>query len=79
VGSRAGLDAVKKQAVLGRTNRILSLIRHEPHRNPLVEQFYCCMCICFHGNFFAEPLPSNDRGIHIQIHRLIGGIYEVRR
>jgi hypothetical protein len=26
-----------------------------------------------------EPLPSNDREIHIQTHRLMGGICEVRR
>jgi hypothetical protein len=31
------------------------------------------------GIHFTEPLPSNDRGIHIQAHRLMGGIYEVRR
>jgi hypothetical protein len=28
---------------------------------------------------FTKPLPSNDRGIHIQTHRLVGDIYEVRR
>jgi hypothetical protein len=30
------------------------------------------------GNVFTEPLPSNDRGIHIQTyrHRLMGGIYK---
>jgi hypothetical protein len=41
----------------------------------------------FHGSacvfvaavtFFSDPLPSNDRGIHIQTHRLMGRIYEVR-
>jgi hypothetical protein len=27
-------------------------------------------------NFYrTEPLPSNDRGLHIQTHRLIGGIF----
>jgi hypothetical protein len=24
---------------------------------------------------FTEPLPSNDRGIHVQTHRLMGQIY----
>jgi hypothetical protein len=24
---------------------------------------------------FTEPLPSNYRGIHIQIHKLLGGIF----
>jgi hypothetical protein len=28
---------------------------------------------------FGEPLPSNDSGIHAQIHRLMDGIYEVNR
>jgi hypothetical protein len=36
-------------------------------------------CIRYHGNVFTEPFPSNDRGIHIQTHRLIGGIYEVHQ
>jgi hypothetical protein len=31
------------------------------------------------GIHFIEPLPSNDRGIHIQTHGLVRGIYEVRR
>jgi hypothetical protein len=30
------------------------------------------------SNVFTEPLPSNDRGIHIQTLRLMGGIYKVR-
>jgi hypothetical protein len=55
-------------------------IRHGPHRKRRVKQFfYCCMCICCRGNIFTEPLPSNERGLHIQTHRLMGGIYEVRR
>jgi hypothetical protein len=55
-------------------------IRHGPHRKRRVRQFYyCCVCILCRGNVFTGPLPSNDRGIHIQIHRLMGGIYEVRR
>jgi hypothetical protein len=29
--------------------------------------------------FFAEPLPSNDGGKHIQKHTLIEEIYKVRR
>jgi hypothetical protein len=28
------------------------------------------------GGFYrTEPLPSNDRGIHVQTHRLMGGIF----
>jgi hypothetical protein len=56
------------------------LIRHGPHRKRRVKQvFYYCVCIRCCGNVFSEPLPSNDRGLHIQTHRLMGGIYEVRR
>jgi hypothetical protein len=56
------------------------LIRHGPHKNRRVQQFfYCCMCICCRGNVFTESLPSNDRGIHIKTHRLIRKIYEMRR
>jgi hypothetical protein len=41
--------------------------------------FYCCVCIRSHGEVSAEPLPSKDRGIDIETHRLMGKIYEVRR
>jgi hypothetical protein len=27
--------------------------------------FYCCVCIRCRGDVHAEPLPSNDRGIHM--------------
>jgi hypothetical protein len=53
------------------------LIRHGKRR--VQHLFYCCVCIRCHGNVFTEPLPSNDRVIHIQRHRLTGGIYGVRR
>jgi hypothetical protein len=53
-----------KQEVLGRTNRLLSLILHGPHWKRRVQQFfYCCVCIRYLGNVSTEPLPSNDRGI----------------
>jgi hypothetical protein len=49
---------------LGRTNRLLSLIRHWPHSKRLVQQFfYCCVNIRYRGNVSTEPLSSNDRGI----------------
>jgi hypothetical protein len=37
------------------------------------------MFILRRGNIFTEPLPSNDMTTHIQTHRLVEGIYEVRR
>jgi hypothetical protein len=50
-----------KQDVLGRTNRLLSLIRHGPHWKQRVQQFfYCCVSILYRGNFPTELLPSND-------------------
>jgi hypothetical protein len=49
------------------------LLRRGPHRKRRVQQFfYCCLCIRCRGNFFTEPLSSNDRGIHIQTQRLMG-------
>jgi hypothetical protein len=56
------------------------LIRHESHRKRRLEQFFCCcVCICCHGNVYSEPLPSNNRELHIQPHRLMGGTYKERR
>jgi hypothetical protein len=53
-----------QQEVLGRTNRLISLIRHGTHRKRRIQQFfYCCVCIRYRSNVSTEPLPSNDRGI----------------
>jgi hypothetical protein len=49
----------------------------EAHRKVL-KNSYIVACIRCRSNVFTKPLPSNDR-IHIQTHRLMGGIYEVRR
>jgi hypothetical protein len=66
--------------VLGRNNRLHSLIKHGPNRKRPVQQlFHCCVCITCGGKDFTEPLPSNNRGINIQAHRPMGGIYAVRR
>jgi hypothetical protein len=52
-----------KQEVLGKANRLLSLIRYGPRRKRDVQQFlYCCVCIRYRDNDFTEPLPSNDSG-----------------
>jgi hypothetical protein len=59
--SLAGFKILKQQEALGRTNRLLSLIRHGPRLKRRVQQvFYCCVCIRYHGNISTEPLPSND-------------------
>jgi hypothetical protein len=58
------LNALLEQEVLGRTNRLFSLIRHGPHWKRRFQQyFYCCVCIRYRDNISTEPLPSNDRGI----------------
>jgi hypothetical protein len=45
------------------------LIRHGPLRKRRLQPFfYWCLCIRCHGNVFALPLPSKDRGIQIQTH-----------
>jgi hypothetical protein len=52
------------QEVLGRTNRLLSLIQQGPHWIRRVQQsFYRCVCIRYRGSVPTKPLPSNDRGI----------------
>jgi hypothetical protein len=53
----------KGQEVLGRTNRLLSLIRQGPHWKRIQQLFCCCMCIHYRGNVSTEPSPSNDWGI----------------
>jgi hypothetical protein len=53
-----------EQKVLGKTNLLLSFIRHRKHKKRRVNNFfYGCMCIRCRGNNFIEPLPSNDREI----------------
>jgi hypothetical protein len=51
-----------KQEVLGRTNGLLSLIRHAPYAKPRLQQIFCG------ENIFTEPLPSNDRGVRRKTH-----------
>jgi hypothetical protein len=54
----------QQQEDLGRTNRLLFLIRHGQHWKRRIQQFfYCFVCIRYRGNVSTEPLPSNDRGI----------------
>jgi hypothetical protein len=53
-----------KKVFLGRTNRLLSLIRYGPHLRRRVQQFFFrCVCIRCRSNVSTEPLPSNDKGI----------------
>jgi hypothetical protein len=56
------------------------LIGQGSHRKRRVQQFfYCCLCVSWRNTSFTEPLPSNNWGIHIQTHRWMRGIYELRR
>jgi hypothetical protein len=53
----------KEQEVLWRTNRLLSWIRHGPHRKWRVQQFfYCCVCIRYRSNVSTEQLSIKDKG-----------------
>jgi hypothetical protein len=63
----ASLKLNFKQEVLGRTSRLLSLIRNGSLWKRRVQQFFCCcMCISYLGNVSTKPFPSNDRGNFIQ-------------
>jgi hypothetical protein len=53
---------ILKQDFLGRTNRLLCLIRHGPHWKRRAQHFFYCVCMRYRGNVSTEPLPSNDRG-----------------
>jgi hypothetical protein len=52
-----------KQELLGRTNRLLSLIRHGPHRNDAPNHFSIVACVFTAAVTFTETLRSNDTGI----------------
>jgi hypothetical protein len=54
------------------------LIQYGPHRKRKIQKFYCFIRICCHGNDFTEPLPNNEKGMCIQAHRLMGGVYEIQ-
>jgi hypothetical protein len=63
----ACLSSLQLQEILGRTNLLLSLIRHRPHWKRRFQQFfYCCVCIRYRGNISTEPLPSNCKGMFIE-------------
>jgi hypothetical protein len=72
--SESRSHALKQTRSSGKTKR------HGPHSKRRIQQFYyCCLCIPGHRNVFTQPLPSNDKRVHIQTQRLMGGIYELRR
>jgi hypothetical protein len=48
-------------------------IENDASKNSIVACIHC------RGKVFTDPLPSTDRGIHVQTYRLMGGIYEVCR
>jgi hypothetical protein len=59
-----GINVIKEQEVLGRTNRLLSFIPQGPHWKRRVQQFfYCCVRIRYRSNVSTEPVPINDKGI----------------
>jgi hypothetical protein len=54
------------------------LLRHGPRRKQRVQGFFFVSSIGCRANVYTKLLPSNDRGTHIQTHRLMGGLYEIR-
>jgi hypothetical protein len=70
----------KKQEVLGRINHYFLLIRHGPHRKRRVQQFfYCCVYSLLREGCLRSRCVATVLWIYIQRHRLMGGIYELRR
>jgi hypothetical protein len=67
-------DVGYQQEVLGRINRPLSFDTTQTAQKMTPPTIIRC-----HGNVFTESLAGNDRRLHIQTHRLMGGVYEVRR
>lgn len=54
-------------------NSYFPLMRQRSHRRRRIQTFFFffCVCICCRANDFAETLPSNDRSVRMQIHRLM--------
>jgi hypothetical protein len=53
-----------RQEVLGRADRLLSLIRHGPHRRRRVKQFHWCTCIHCRGNVITDRCVATIRDTH---------------
>jgi hypothetical protein len=64
------LTAERKARNSGRTNRLLSFDRTRTAWKTTLPEIA--------AENLTEPLASNDSGIHIQIHRLMGSIYVLR-
>jgi hypothetical protein len=62
---------------MGRTNRLLSLMRHGRHWKHVQQFFYCCVCIRYRGKVSNEPLPSNYRGIFTEPNRCLATIGDI--
>jgi hypothetical protein len=58
-----------------------NLIAYETDRieNDASNNSFTVTDICYRGNVFTRPLPSNNLAIHIQTKRLMGRIYVARR
>jgi hypothetical protein len=63
----------------GRTNPLLSLIQHGPHRKTTRPTILLLLCVLVAAGTFLQIRYLAEKGIHMQTHRLMGGIYEVRR
>jgi hypothetical protein len=76
---RALISLAKIKTRRSGKNCSLTFLWYDTDRMERVQQFYVCACIRCRGDVFTEPLPSNDKRIQMETHRLMGGIYELRR
>jgi hypothetical protein len=66
IGEACSTYMTNAQEDVGRTNRLLSLILHRPHRKRCIQHFfYCCMCIRCRGNVLPSRCLATIRVRHI--------------
>jgi hypothetical protein len=76
-----------KQEVLGKTNRLLSRDKSRTQQKTMPKKLFSaagtslpsCYLAMIEGYSLPNPCQATIGGIHVQTHRLMGEIYEVRR
>jgi hypothetical protein len=73
----ADIESIIKKTI--NKKHLEKLIAYFPLINGRLSTILLLLCVYrWRRNVSTEPLPSNDKGMHIQTHRLMRGIYEVR-
>jgi hypothetical protein len=68
------------EEILGRTTSLLYFIQHGTHKNDASNNSSTVACVSVAKvTFLPSRCLATIRGVHIQTHRLVGGIYEVSR